>query len=267
MRSEIRRYYRMLRELIRLRFQNLMMFRLGFFGPFFVDGSLFAVQLLAFGAVYANVEQIGTWKKGPMILFIGTFSLINAVNMVVYFFGVSGITGKIRSGELDLYLTKPVSPLFRITFEKINPGSIPLVLLSCLILVYGVRVSEVSMTVGRVLSYSFWVLLMMLLFYDMEVLVRSIAFFLISTVKIEQLENAGLELCMKLPGTVFYGAYKVFFYCIMPYGIMATFPVQRMIGEMTVCMGVYGIAVVCGFTILTGVLWKQGIKRYNSASS
>lgn len=267
MRTEIRKYFRVLRELICLRFQNLMMFRLGFFGPFFVDGSLFVVQLLVFQAVYANVERVGTWGKGAMILFIGTFSLLNAVNMVVYFFGTNGITGKIRNGELDLYLTKPVSPLFRISLEKMNPGSVPLVLFSFLIIAYGIQVSEIFLTLRRGLAYVFWLLLMQILYYEMEVIIRSIAFFLISTANMQKLENAGLDLCMKLPGTVFYGAYKVFFYCIMPYGIMATFPVQRMIGEMTVGMGLYGIAVVCVFTVLTGVIWRQGIKHYNSASS
>lgn len=60
-----------------------------------------------------------------MILYIGTFSLINAVSMTICFFGLNGIPGKVQSGELDLYLTKPVSPLFRLTFENISPGSIP----------------------------------------------------------------------------------------------------------------------------------------------
>lgn len=116
---------RVLRELFYLRFHGIAVFRLDFFAPFFVDGSLFLIQLLAFGVVYSNVETIGSWGKGEMILYIGTFSLLNAVNMTIYFFGTNAIPQKIRSGELDLYLSKPVSPLFRLTFENISPGSIP----------------------------------------------------------------------------------------------------------------------------------------------
>ena len=123
----MKKNFRVLRELIRIRFQHLMLFRLGFFGPFFVDGSLFAVQLMVFGAVYSNVDRIGAWGEGEMILFIGTFSLINAVGMAFYFFGIRQVPDKIRNGELDLYLTKPVSPLLRLTFEQINPGSLPLI--------------------------------------------------------------------------------------------------------------------------------------------
>lgn len=263
----IRKNIRVVRELIRLRFQNIMMFRLGFFGPFFVDGSLFLVQLLVFEAVYGNVEQIGGWGKGEMILYIGTFSLLNAVNMVVYFFGVIGIPGKIKSGEMDLYLTKPVSPLLRLTFESINPGSIPLVIMSVVIIMYGAACAGVVWNLQVIAGYSFWVLLMLVLYYDMEVLIRSISFFVISTAKLERIEEAGIEICMQLPGTVYYGIYKLIFCVILPYGIMATIPVKSLIGECDLRVMVYGILITLIFTVLTGLVWKSGIRHYNSASS
>lgn len=258
---------RVVRELIRLRFQNIMMFRLGFFGPFFVDGSLFLVQLLVFEAVYGNIEQIGGWGKGEMILYIGTFSLLNAVNMVVYFFGVIGIPQKIKSGEMDLYLTKPVSPLLRLTFESINPGSIPLVIMSVVIILYGAVSAGVVWNLQVIAGYSFWVLLMLVLYYDMEVLIRSVSFFVISTAKLERIEEAGIEICMQLPGTVYYGIYKLIFCVILPYGIMATIPVNSLIGECDLQVITYGILITVVFSVLTAIVWKTGIRHYNSASS
>ena len=83
----------------------------------------------------------------------------------------------------------------------------------------------------------------------------------------EQLEEAGIDLCMKLPGIALYGVYKVIFYLLLPYGIMATLPVQRMIGEMSLRGALYGIGVVALFTVITYEVWKQGLKHYNSASS
>lgn len=263
----IKRNMRVLKALVKLRFQNLMMFRLGFFGPFFVDGSLFVVQLLVFGAVYANVDSIGNWQRGEMILYIGTFSLLNAINMVVYFFGINGLQGKIRSGDLDLYLTKPVSPLFRITFECINPGSVPLVVMSILIILYGIKEVGIALTPGRVFAYLGWVIVMAVLYYELEVLVRSLTFYFVSTSRMDQLEEAGLSLCMQLPGIAFYGIYKVIFYCVLPYGIMATFPVQSIIGEMTVQGVAFGLGIVVVFSVITAVVWKCGVKRYHSASS
>jgi ABC-2 type transport system permease protein len=72
---------------------------------------------------------------------------------------------------------------------------------------------------------------------------------------------------MKLPGIAFYGVYKTIFYFILPYGIMATLPVQSLIGEMSITMAVQGVVVVIVFSMLTVIVWKRGIKHYNSASS
>lgn len=263
----MRKNLKVVKELIRLRFQNLMMFRLGFFGPFFVDGSLFMVQLMVFNAVYANVDTIGNWGRGEMILYIGSFSLLNAVSMVICFFGINGIPQKIKSGEMDLYLTKPVSPLLRLTFERINPGSVPLVIMSICIIVYGAGISNTHFTVRNLLAYCWWMCLMQILYYEMEVIIRSFCFYFVSNARLDQVENAGLELCMKLPGIAFYGIYKVIFYCFLPYGIMATFPVQSMIGEMTPGMALYGSLILAVFTCLLAFLWKNGMKHYNSASS
>lgn len=216
----MKRNIKFIYELIKLRFQHLMMFRLGFWGPFFVDGSLFVIQLIVFQAIYANVDTIGPWGKGEMVIFIGTFSLVNAVNMVVYFFGVNGISGKIRNGDIDLYLTKPVSPLLRLSFEQVNPGSLPLVALSVCILWYGVRLCGLRVSAGHVLGYLVWVTLMIVLWYEMEVIIRSLTFFLVSTVNITRLEEAGIDLCMKIPGVVFRGIYKLLFYVILPMALL-----------------------------------------------
>lgn len=263
----MRKNIKVLKALIKMRFERIMMFRLGFFGPFFVDGSLFLVQLLAFDAIYRNVDRIGTWGQGEMIVYIGTFSLLNAVNMVVYFFGVNSIPDKIRSGDLDLYLTKPVSPLFRLTFEQVNPGSIPLVIMSFCIIFYGIRTAGLEPEGRQILAYTFWVLLMIVLYYDLEVVIRSIAFFTMSTARLEQLEGTGIELCMQLPGIAFYGIYKVIFCVILPYGIMATVPVQSLIGELTAGIALHGLLAAAGFSVLAAGLWKLGLRRYDSASS
>ena len=202
-----------------------------------------------------------------MILYRGNFSLLNAVNMTLYFFGVNGIPDKVRSGELDLYLTKPVSPLFRLSFENISPGSVPLMIMSICIIAYGAAMSKVQVTALRVLEYLFWLLLMGILYYDMEVIIRSVSLYVVSMARMEQLEDAGINLCMKLPGIAFYGVYKFIFYLLLPYGIMATLPVQSMIGDMDYKLAMYGILVVVLFSAGACLMWKKGLKRYNSASS
>lgn len=263
----MKRNLRVINQLIRLRFQNLMMFRLGFFGPFFVDSSLFLVQLLVFEAIYRNVDQIGSWGKGEMIIYIGTFSLINALNMVIYFFGVNDISAKIKNGDIDMYLTKPISPLLRLTFERVNPGSIPLVAFSVYIVVHGASMTPISYTVGAAIGYIISILLMTLLWYEMEVMIRSISFYIVSTANITRLEETGLELCMKVPGVALKGVFKLIFIYILPYGIMATYPTLLLTREAALTTWIWLIGSVVVFGGIACLLWKQGIRQYNSVSS
>ena len=254
-------------QLIKLRLSHIMAFRLGFFGPFFINTSYFLVQLFAFEAIYGHIDNIRGWGHGEILIFIGTFSLIDSINMVICFFGVISIPEKIQTGELDLYLTKPVNPLLRITFEKVNPGAIPLLLFSVCIIGYGVRESKISLSYANVIGYLVMVLLMTILFYDMELLLRCFAFFVYSVNNLMKIENTAIDLCMKIPGIAFDGIYKLFFYIILPYGVIATLPTQALTGALSVKGLFFGVVIVCIFTFIALSFWIYGVHRYESASS
>lgn len=253
--------------LFKIKFSRTMAFRFSFFGAFFVDGSMFFIQLLMFSSIYSQVDSIGGWNRQQMLFFIGTFSLINALNMTFFFFGLISIPQKIRSGQLDLYITKPVRPLLYLSFENINVGSFPLVLGSIGILIYAVSGMTIEITVGIVACYIFLVMLMLILYYDIMVILRTIVFFVIQASAIERLEGELITLCMKIPGVLFEGVFKVLFYLLLPYGIIATIPTQFFTGTSTIMELIYATAIVVVFTIFTWFFWKLGLKNYKSASS
>lgn len=118
-----------------------------------------------------------------------------------------------------------------------------------------------------VLLYLGWLAVMIALHYDMMVLIRSVCFYLVTNARLEQLEDTALELCMKLPGIAFYGIYRIVFCFLLPYGLMATLPVQSILGELKWQTALQGLAVAAAFTGLTACAWKRGLRHYNSASS
>ena len=253
--------------LVRYKFSRMMMFRADFFAAFFSDCTLFVVQLLCFQAIYSQIDTIGGWTRGQMIIFIGTFSMINALNMVIFFFGIVDLPDKIRRGDLDQYLTKPVNPLLRLTFENFNAGSIPLIFMSVLIIAYGVSVTGAEVSLPRGIGYAFFVLLMTLLWYDMELIIRTIPFFVLSATGIIRVEGQMLEFCMKVPGVFFRGAFRLVFYFIVPYGIMSTVPTQLITGSIKgMGLGVSALTVAV-FTVFALWFWKSGLRHYKSASS
>ena len=264
---KLKRQAKIVLMLMKMKIIKTMAFRFSFFGVTIVDGSLFLVQLLMFSAIYSQVDSIGGWEKSQVLFFIGTFSLINALNMTLYFFGVITIPEKIRSGQLDLYVTKPVNTLFYISFENVNLGSVPLVLASIGILIYAAPGMNVQITAIKIIGYIILVMIMTLLYYDLEVIIRTIRFFVIQANSIDQIEGELLELCFKIPGVLFKGGFKVLFYLILPYGIMATFPTQFFKGTLEGAGILYAIGITMVFTAFTFWFWKLGLRNYKSASS
>jgi ABC-2 type transport system permease protein len=253
--------------LIQMKLERMMAFRFSFFGAFFADGTLFVTQVLIFSIIYGQVDSIGGWTRGQMLIFVGTFSMLNGINMVVYFFGLVGIPYKIREGALDLYITKPGNTLLRLTFEEMNFGSAPLLLLSGAIIAWGVSIEGITLTPSLILAYSGLTLLMNLLYYDMELILRTIPFFVISATAIERLEGDMLMLNFQAPGIIFKGFFKVLFYYIMPYGIMATVPAELLSGAHTVPGLLWAVAASIIFTAFALWFWKFGLRHYKSASS
>ena len=253
--------------LIKLKLSHMMMFRFSFFGAFITDGTMFLVQLLAFDTIYSQVDSIGGWGRGQMIIFVGTFSIVNALNMLIYFFGVVTIPNKIKAGDLDQYLTKPVSALMRITFESVNPGSALLVIFSILIVCYGVNVAGIHVSFALALAYTALTLLMTLLWYDMELILRTVPFLVISANGIWQLEEQFIEMNFKVPGVLYKRGFKALFYFVFPYGIMATVPTQLISGALTGPGLISALCVVIFFTAFALWFWHFGLKRYKSAGS
>ena len=261
---------RFIRLLIKLKLSHMMLFRLSFFGSFFADASLFIVQLSAFQLIYGQVESVGGWSRGQMLIFIGTISMISGLNTLIFFFGIAGIPNKIREGVLDYYIAKPMSALLRLTFESVDPGSIPLLLLSGAIIAYGIDVAGVHITVPLMLLYTILVLMMTLLWYDMEVILRTLSFFffVVSDIDpIERVEGTLLSLNFKIPGVIYRGFFKVLFYFILPYGIMATIPTQALTGALSPGGFLHTIGIVIFFTAFALWFWRFGVKHYKSASS
>ena len=263
----VRRNLRFIWLLVKMKLVRTMAFRFSFFGAFFADGTLFVVQILTFSVIYGQVDAIGDWGRGQMLIFIGTFSMINGLNMVVYFFGVLGIPWKIREGALDHYITKPGNPLLRLTFEEVNLGSAPLLLLSGGIVAWGVSVEGIFVTPLLLFGYIGMVLLMTLLYYDMEIILRTIPFFVISATSIERLEGDMLMLNFKIPGIIYKGVFKILFYFAMPYGIMATVPTQLISNTLTIPGLIHALCIAAAFTAFALWFWRLGLRHYKSASS
>lgn len=262
-----KKYIRIFIHLLKLRLSREMIYSFNFFAALFVDGIMFIIQMLAFTTIFSQVDSVNGWSKFHVIIFIGTFTILDGLYMATYFFGVITIGDKIRNGELDLYITKPINTLFFVSFENMNIGSILISILGAIMVAYGTENLGIEITLIKVIGYMFLMFLMYILMYDLMIILRCCGFWFTKADNIYKLENELVNFCFKVPGIMYKGIGKMIFYFILPYGLIATIPTEFIAGTMTVQGWLTAISVCSVFSFLAIFLWKRGLGRYSSASS
>ena len=263
----MKKYFKLIKTLLSCRLSNQMIYQASFWSALLVDTVYFTVQLLTFNAIFGQIDRIGEWQRGHMAVFIGTFTILDAVYMSTYFFGVLSIPETIRSGKLDLYLTKPCNNLFLLAFEQMNLGSILAVVPGLIMVGWGVAQLGISLTFWQIVGYITMLILMYILMFWLMVLLRLPAFWWIKLTVLDHLEGSLVEFAFRVPGVLYKGIWKLIFYVLLPYGLMATFPTSILTGSFSWQGWLLALGVLGGFSLLVSSLWKAGLRQYNSASS
>jgi ABC-2 type transport system permease protein len=80
----------------------------------------YAAQILTFEVIYKHTEKIGDWNIQEMRVFLGLLFVIDAIYMVIIHENIENLSEKVRKGDLDLLLAKPVNSQFMISLQKAN---------------------------------------------------------------------------------------------------------------------------------------------------
>lgn len=260
----MKRSLKVLWALFRLRFSSASMYRLSFFTGFFVDVTVFVTQLIFLQLLAASAG--GTWSLEQYAMFVGSFMTLDGVYMVTWFFGLCSIPDQIRSGNLDLALVRPVNPLFFLSFQSIDIGSLPIAIVG-LIITFSAAAKAGCLTLGSALGWLIAMALMYCLMYALSLLIRVVAFWTKSINALTSVEGNVEESVMRLPLPAIKGAARALLLLIVPYGVIGNFPALVLSGQATALWWLYAVILTAGFCGLALWLWRKGLRRYESASS
>lgn len=263
----INKYIKIFVHLFKIRLSREMIYSFNFLTTLFVDGIFFLIQMLAFTTIFLNVDSVNGWTKHHMIIFIGTFTILDGVYMATYFFGVLSLSDKIRNGELDFYITKPANALLLISFENINLGSLFISLPGIAMVIYGAVNLEIEINIMRIIGYLFLLSLMYILMFNLMVIIRCASFWFTKVENINKLENELVNFSFRVPGIMYRGISKMIFYFILPYGLIATIPTEFLTDTMNIWEWFIAIGVFILFILIRRAIWRNGLGRYSSASS
>lgn len=263
----IRRYLKLVGIMFKQNMSKQMIYSGNFWVAFFVDLLLWVFQLVTFTSIFTHVDTINGWTLSHMFVFIGTFNIVDALNMGTYFFGLVEFPSKVRTGALDMMIVKPIDTQFFIAISHLNPGSLLGVVTGGLMVAYGMTTGGFSVTIGKIIGYLVLILMMYILHYALLMLLRVLSFLVVKINSLAEVEDSAIEFAFRVPGVAYKGISRIIFLVILPYGLLASAPTTFITELLSIeqWAAITGITLV--FFILTRFLFKKGLKKYTSASS
>lgn len=260
------RYLRLYLHFLRFSFSKAMEFRVDFYFRIVMDCIFYFIQFLFFNIIYEHTSLLAGWNMQQMYIFIAAYIFIDAAKMTVFANNCWWFPVYVNRGDLDYYLTKPVSTLFFLSFREFAANSFLNLVISCGILVYAIQVYPEDLSNfkififilllinGTVLNYLMHLLFLISVFWTHSPRGFSDVFWSIS----HSLER---------PDRMYTGFIKFLFTYILPFALMASFPAKFLLeaNQWHLLITIFGMTAF--FFILVLIFWRQGLKNYTSASS
>lgn len=259
-------YFRIWRRSVILNFSILGGSRIDFVT--FILGKLIRMGFFLIFAIalFQHVPTIAGYTKGEVLLFFAIMNIIDIFVQLIWYRGLTDLQRLVRTGEFDLVLTKPMSPLFWSAFRIFDLFDLVTVPAAILFLWYAVQNLTTPLTLLGIASGVLFGMLSLVLAFAVNLILASLTF--VST----EMDNAwwiyrDTVYVARFPPDIFPQTVRFFFIFCIPILVIVTFPTQALLGRLTGWMMLWAFIVTILCTALAMTLWRTSLRRYTSASS
>jgi ABC-2 type transport system permease protein len=201
-----------------------------------------------------------------MRIFIASYIFIDALHMTVFANNCWWLPIYINRGDLDYYLTKPVSTLFFLSLREFAANSFLNLIIASSVLGYIISQYPVTFGAGKVFVFICLLVIGCLLYFFVHLI------FLLSVFWTQSPRGFGdvffaISHTMERPDQLFKGVFRFIFLFILPFSLMASYPAKYLLEDNTNYIIVTLLSVTIAFFFITQYVWRKGLKVYSSASS
>lgn len=262
---ELKRYITIFWVFARNSFLVNLEYRVNFFAGIFVQIGFVLAKLSYVFLIYKMNVDINGMSPDYMLIFIGTFIFMTGIYMSFYC-NLLGFSREVRSGNLDILLTKPISSLFLVSFQKIDLAMpIPNLICGTILIAMGWTRSGIEVTFFKVFCFILFMILGCILTYGLFLLPRLLAFFVISTNGISQICESLWDF-NNMPQGIYGKVIQNIGTFVFPIFLITNMP-GIIIKEPSLGYILCGITMPFVFLFISIKVWNIGIKNYTSASS
>lgn len=224
--------------------------------------------VLSLTVIFNQVESIKGWELPSALALLGVYLLLGALRGL--FIGpslesVAGMDGEIWQGTFDFTLLRPIDKQFLVSFRHWRVLLLFDLLLSIGVLGYAVHMMQADLTLMSLLSFIITLLASVVLIYS-ALLAFSALVFWNSGFLFTWIINDLYQLA-RYPVALYPGWLRLVLTWVIPVGLMTTMPARALSGNLSLGWVALTLAFTSAAFLGASWLFRQGLKKYASASS
>lgn len=230
--------------------------------------SMILREVAGFLGIVAIVQfsgQIDGWNLYEISLLFAMCAIVEAISQT-FLDSIWGLASYIRRGAMDIFLVRPANPFFQILGQRFHFTG--LISMLVYLVIYGGAIYKlhINLDLGFFLFNLEFLVCATMINSGIYTICNSINFWLIQGNEIANIIQGCREFA-KYPLTIFPRWIKGVFTYIIPFGMVGYYPAAYLTGKIDIAINIYILVAALFVDGIAVLIWKLGIKSYNSTGS
>lgn len=230
----------------------------------------YITQLSVFEVLFSHTTSISGWTAERTRIFMGVLFVTDAIYMLLFQENLDRMSDKVRRGDLDLLLVKPINSQFMLSCQKMAPAYLGNIVIA---------LCWLSWSLTRITPFISWhrLALLIITIPCSLVITYSLRFFFAATALIftraENINYVWYQIYRlgTRPDTIYPPWLRYAVLTILPVGFIASVPARMILdpsdfwSDLGLIAGSIAMAALVLF--LSTRYWRVALRHYSSASS
>lgn len=259
------KYLRLYWAFFKASFISDLEYRANFATRILTDVFWYLAQIITFEGIFLHTDNLGGWTAPQMRVFLGVLFVVDALYMILFYENLDRMTERVRKGELDIFLAKPINSQFMVSLQRANTA------------IFGNLIIGTSWLTWSLLqipdfnpSRALWLLLLvpcaLIGVYATRFATVATAVIFTRADSLQFLWFQLYKLGMR-PDSIYVPWFRVILLSIVPFALVASVPARALLFEPDFVL--YFWVFLWSVTLLFASrwFWNFCLKHYSSASS